>query len=78
MKIFDIEFRVQKTDHRKAIGFRKVPSINVARSIQMLRFHKIVQTIIYLLNWSLKSFGQVYDLVSYTIHVVCVNFIQKW
>ena len=75
MKIFGIEFWVQKTDQRKAIGFRKVPSINVARSIQVLSFHKLVQTIIYLLNWSLQWFGQVYDLVSY---VVCVNFIQEW
>ena len=29
-------------------------------------------------NWSLQSFSQDYDLASYPIHVVCVNFIHEW
>lgn len=31
----------------------------------------------YPLNWSLQPFTQIYDLVSHTSYVVCLNFIQQ-
>ena len=44
------------------------------------KYNTIIHTYIhiYIYNWSLQPFSQVYDLASYTTFDMCAKFIQEW